>query len=318
MLGFELLADDLADGLPRGESDTASAEPDANDPAKQERAQHRPLNLLAVEVPLFPVLDVAVLADALHVGEARVDPVRGAHVPVGTIVEVADVEVHAVVPQPREQAVALRYYAGFACSLLDGLDRDEEVETLDDLLPLERRERRRADDLASVVEDRTTAVALDDGGVGLDDALAADVLLEARDAAGRDRGLVLRGAAQELVGGDDARKADDEERLPQMQVRAVPGQTDDRQLLVLDLQNRHIAAVLLAGLARGIRARTDDDVGGRAVEVHLRGVGLVIGKMDLKRPLEREPAAVLRACGERMDALSSRSVGQAVQLGDTG
>jgi hypothetical protein len=175
--------------------------------------------------------------------------------------------------------------------------------------PLERRERRRTDDLASVVEDRATAVALDDGGVGLDDALAADVLLEARDAAGRDRGLVLRGAAQELVRGDDAREADDEERLPQMQVRAVPGQADDRQLLVLDLQDRHIAAVLLAGLARGIRARTDDHVGGRAVELHLRRVGLAIRKVNLERPLEDEAATVLGARGERTDALGPCSVG---------
>ena len=162
------------------------------------------------------------------------------------------------------------------------------------------------------------AVALDDGGVGLDDALAADVLLEARDAAGRDRGLVLRGAAQELVGGHDTRKPDDEQRLTQMQVRAVPGQAHDRQLRVLDLQDRHVAAMLLAGLARGIRARTDDHVGGRAVELDLRRVGLAIRKVDLERPLEGEAATVLGARRERPDALGPRSVGQAIQFGDTG
>ena len=114
--------------------------------------------------------------------------------------------------------------ARLARGLLDGLDRDEEVEALDDLLALERGERGRADDLAAVVEDRAAAIALDDGGVGLEHALSADVLLEARDAAGRDRGFVLRGAAEQLVGDDDTRKSDDEERLAQVQVRAVLGQ----------------------------------------------------------------------------------------------
>jgi len=50
------------------------------------------------------------------------------------------------------------------------------------LLSLERGEGSRADDLAAIVEDRAAAIALDDGGVGLEHALAADVLLEARDA----------------------------------------------------------------------------------------------------------------------------------------
>src|SRR6266508_3143645 len=110
-----------------------------------------------------------------------------------------------MVPQPREHAIALGRHARLARGLLDGLDGDQEVEALDDLLALERGERGRADDLAAVVEDRTAAIALDDGGVGLEHALSADVLLEARDAAGRDRGFVLRGAAEQLVGDYDTR-----------------------------------------------------------------------------------------------------------------
>jgi hypothetical protein len=89
-----------------------------------------------MEVPLFPVLDLAVLAHALDVREARVDPVRGAHVPVGAVVEVADVEVHPVVPELRERAVAPGRHAGLARGVLDGLHRDQEIETLDDLLAL--------------------------------------------------------------------------------------------------------------------------------------------------------------------------------------
>jgi hypothetical protein len=168
--------------------------------------------------------------------------------------------------------------------LLDGLDRDEEVETLDDLLPLRRCEGRRADDLAAVIEHRTATVALDDGGVRLDDALAADVLLEARDAAGRDRGLVLRGTAEQLVGGDDAGESDHEERLPQVQAGAVPGQADDWQLFVLDLQNGHIAAVLPAMVTSSSRRGANDDIGRRAVELDCRGVGFAVGQVDLERP----------------------------------
>src|SRR4030095_10016303 len=129
-----------------------------------------------------------------------------------------------MVAQPREHAVALGRHARLARGLLDGLDGDEKVEALDDLLALERGERGRGKDLRGVAEDRPAAIALDDGGVGLEHALSADVLLEARDAAGRDRGFVLRGAAEALVGGDETRKSDDEARLAQGQVRAVLGQ----------------------------------------------------------------------------------------------
>jgi hypothetical protein len=61
--------------------------------------------------------------------------------------------------------------------VLDRLGRDQEVETLDDLVALERRERGRPDDPSAVIEHLTSAVALDDGGVGLDHALPADVLV---------------------------------------------------------------------------------------------------------------------------------------------
>src|SRR4029453_8669957 len=103
-----------------------------------------------------------VLAHALDVGEARVDPVRGTHVAVSAIVQIADVEIDAVVPQPREHAVALRRDARLFRALLDVLDGNAEVEAVDPLVALERGEGPRPDDVAAIVEDRTAAIALDD------------------------------------------------------------------------------------------------------------------------------------------------------------
>ena len=142
------------------------------------------------------------------------------------------------------------------------------------------------DELATVVEDRTAAVALNDRRVGLDHALAADVLLESRDATGRDRGLVPRGAAQQLVRCDDSRKSDDEEGLPQVEVRAVSGEADHRQFLVFDLENGHVPAVLLTRRGRRIRGAGNDHVGGRTVELHGGRVAVAVRQVDVQRPLD--------------------------------
>src|SRR5262245_31318556 len=164
-----------------------------------------------MKVSLLLVLDVAGLAHPLDIRKARMDPIRRAHVLVRAVMQIADVEIHAMVPEPSEHALAARGHACLARGLLDGLDGDQEVEALDDLFALERRERGRPDDLPAVVEDRTSAVALDDSGVGLDHALAADVLLEPGDATRRDRGLEPCRLAQQLMRGHYARVAYDEE-----------------------------------------------------------------------------------------------------------
>src|SRR4029077_12977306 len=62
----ELLADNAADAFPRREHDPSPAEPHDGDPGHEKRAHHGPLHLLAVQIPLLLVLDVAVLTDALH------------------------------------------------------------------------------------------------------------------------------------------------------------------------------------------------------------------------------------------------------------
>src|SRR5215470_3308114 len=140
---FELFPDDAPEISPRSGHDATAAEPDARDHADEPEPHHAPLDFLAVEIALLLVLDVAVLAHALDVGETRMDPVRGTHVAVGAIVQIADVEIDAVVPQPREHAVALRRDARRFRGLLDGLDGNEEVEALDHLVALERGECRR-------------------------------------------------------------------------------------------------------------------------------------------------------------------------------
>src|SRR5882672_10727861 len=68
---FELFPDEAAQALPRCGHGAAPAEPDAGDHAEESRAHHAPLHFLAVEVALLLVLDVAVLAHSLDVGEAR-------------------------------------------------------------------------------------------------------------------------------------------------------------------------------------------------------------------------------------------------------
>src|SRR5437867_10752128 len=135
--------------------------------------------------------------------------------------------------------------------------------------------------LPAIVEARSAAIALDDGGVGLEHALSADVLLETRDAAGRDRGLVLRAATEQLVGNDDAGIADHEERLAQVQIGAVPGQTDDGQLLVLDLQDSYVAPQPRRGGRRSVRL-LDRVAPSRGVHPHL-----VPGRLERRLPSAR-------------------------------
>jgi hypothetical protein len=76
-----------------------------------------------MEIALLPVLDVAVLPHPLHVGKARMDAIGRAHVPVRPVVEVPQVEIHPVVPEPREHAVAHRREARLAGGVVDRLHR---------------------------------------------------------------------------------------------------------------------------------------------------------------------------------------------------
>jgi hypothetical protein len=61
-LTLELLADQATEALPRREYGSPTTEPYPHDGAEDGNPRHPPLDLLAVEVALFLVLDIAVLA----------------------------------------------------------------------------------------------------------------------------------------------------------------------------------------------------------------------------------------------------------------
>ena len=187
------------------------SKPPANKSSGEGQDEEGPLDFFAVQERLCLGPQIAIVSHSLDIGEPGVEFGGRAEVPVGPEMQIPDVEVHSSVPQSREPALASGRHTSRRRRRVDRLDRDQEIEALDNLIPLERGKRRGADDVTSVVKDRTATVTLDDRSIRLDYLLSPDVPTEPRNPAGGDRRLELRLLAQELVARDDCRVTNHEQ-----------------------------------------------------------------------------------------------------------
>ena len=84
-------------------------------------------------------------AQPVHVNEVRQELVRSLHVGERRVETSLEVGVNGRLPLPHEIAIGLRRHANLTGEGVDRVHRDQEVEPLDGLIPLQRRRDKRRD-----------------------------------------------------------------------------------------------------------------------------------------------------------------------------